>query len=81
MDQAVTAWEPMLIDANGVVPAAARPRTFRGHAVVALRTTVLLFLAALAILVLLSCSARRPGRIRGLRFVAFTQASLPGDTT
>ena len=53
VDPAVTAWESMLTDANGSAPAVSRPSTLRGHAVVVLRTTVLLVLAALAILVLL----------------------------
>lgn len=53
VDPAVTAWESMLTDANGSVPAVSRPSTLRGQAVVVLRTTVLLVLAALAILVLL----------------------------
>ncbi|HUG30279.1 MAG TPA: hypothetical protein VMQ65_07210 [Candidatus Limnocylindria bacterium] len=53
VDQAITAWESMLTDANATVPAAGQPSTLRGHAVVALRTTLLLLLAAVAILVLL----------------------------
>ena len=52
-DQAVSAWESMLIDANGTTPADPRPSGRRDLAVFALRTTVLLILAALAILVLL----------------------------
>ena len=57
VDQAVTAWESMLIDANGTAPAVSHSRALRGHAVVALRTTALLILAALAILVLLPALA------------------------
>jgi hypothetical protein len=53
VDQAMTAWESMLTDANGTAAAAARPTTVRGYAIVAFRTAVLLILAALAILVLL----------------------------
>jgi hypothetical protein len=43
----------MLIDANGITPADPRPSGHRDLAVFAFRTTVLLILAALAILVLL----------------------------
>lgn len=53
VDQAVTAWESMLTDANGITPAVRRPGSRRDLAVVAFRTIVLLILAALAILVLL----------------------------
>jgi hypothetical protein len=53
VDKALTAWESMLIDANGITPAETRPNSRRDLAVFAFRTTVLLFLAALAILVLL----------------------------
>lgn len=53
MDQATAAWESMLTDANGNEPMIATHGTVRGNAVVALRTIVLLILAALAILVLL----------------------------
>lgn len=53
MDQATEAWETMLIDANGAAPAVSRPSTLRGHVVVVVRTTALLILASLAILVLL----------------------------
>jgi hypothetical protein len=53
VDQARTAWESMLIDANGTTPADPRPSGRRDLAVFALRTTVLLTLAMLAILVLL----------------------------
>ena len=52
-DQAVSAWESMLIDANGSTPADPRPSGRRNVAIVALRTIVLLLLAVLAILVLL----------------------------
>ena len=52
-DQAVSAWESMLIDANGSTPAGPRPSGRRDVAIVALRTIVLLLLAVLAILVLL----------------------------
>ena len=57
VDQAVSAWESMLTDANGTAPAASRPSTLLAHAVVALRTIALLILAALAILVLLPALA------------------------
>jgi hypothetical protein len=53
VDQATTAWETMLAEANRTVPADTRLSTLRGPAFVALRMTVLLILAALAILVLL----------------------------
>ena len=53
VDRAVIAWESMLIDANGNTPAETRPSGRRDLAVLAFRTTVLLTLAALAILVLL----------------------------
>jgi hypothetical protein len=52
VDQAVSAWEAMLTDANDAA-AGGRRGTLRGHTVAALRTTVLLILAAVAILVLL----------------------------
>ena len=53
MDRAGIAWESMLIDANDTAPPATRRRVLGRHVIVALRTTVLLILAALAILVLL----------------------------
>ena len=53
VDQAVTAWESMLTDANGTARAVSRRHALRGHGVVALRTTLLLIVASLAILVLL----------------------------
>lgn len=53
LDQAAAAWETMLNDANSVAPVNSRPGTLRSPMVVALRTTVLLILASLAILVLL----------------------------
>lgn len=53
VDRAVTAWDTMLIDANGTTPAVTRPSRRRDLAIVALRTIVLLIVAALAILVLL----------------------------
>jgi hypothetical protein len=65
VDQAATAWESMLTDANVTEPASSRSGPLRGHAVVALRTTVFLLLAALAILVLLPAALA-------------AQASLPG---
>jgi hypothetical protein len=52
VDQAVSAWESMLTDANGITPADPRPSSRRDLAIVALRTIALLVLAALAILVL-----------------------------
>ena len=51
-DQAATAWESMLTDANGAAPADSQPRTLRQHAYVSLRTAGLLIVATLAILVL-----------------------------
>jgi hypothetical protein len=65
VDQAVTAWESMLTDANVAEPAPSRSGPVRGRTVVALRTTVFLILAALAILVLLPAALA-------------AQASLPG---
>jgi hypothetical protein len=65
VDQAFTAWESMLTDANVTDPAPSRSGPLRGHAVGALRTSVLLLLAALAILVLLPAALA-------------AQASLPG---
>ena len=53
VDPSVTAWESMLIDANGNSPSDARPSGRRDLAVFAFRTTVLLLIAMLAILVLL----------------------------
>jgi hypothetical protein len=53
VDKAITAWESMLADANAVPPPPSRWSANRGHALVALRMTALLVLAALAILVLL----------------------------
>lgn len=53
VDRAVTAWETMLTDANGITPAVTRPSSRRDLAIVSLRTIVLLIVAALAILVLL----------------------------
>lgn len=57
LDPAVTAWESMLSDANVAPPAIRRPSALGGHAILALRTTGLLLLAALAILVLLPALA------------------------
>ena len=56
-DQAATAWESMLIDANGTAPAVSGRGTLRAHGVATLRTTVLLVLAAVLILVLLPALA------------------------
>lgn len=53
VDQANTAWESMLTEANGTAPAAGPSSTLWAHAIVALRTTAFLVLAAVAILVLL----------------------------
>lgn len=53
VDQATAAWESMLTEANGDAPAVARSGAVRSPAIVAIRTAVLLVLAALAILVLL----------------------------
>ena len=52
VDQATAAWESMLAIANDDTPATTRT-ALRRPAIVAIRTTVLLILAALAILVLL----------------------------
>ena len=65
VDQAATAWESMLTDANDAAPAVGRRRTLRGHAVVALRTTALLILAALAILVLLPAALAAQATLAG----------------
>jgi len=53
VDQAVTAWESMLAAANDLAPAASRRRRVGRHAAGVVRTSVLLMLASLAILVLL----------------------------
>lgn len=53
VDQAAATWETMLIDAHGTAPEDSRRSTLRSPMVVAVRTTVLLILASLAILVLL----------------------------
>jgi hypothetical protein len=53
VDQAATAWESMLAAANDLAPVASRRRTVGRHAAVVVRTSVLLILASLAILVLL----------------------------
>jgi len=53
VDQAVTAWESMLTDANESPPAVRRRRAVRSGAAITLRTAALVFVAALAILVLL----------------------------
>jgi hypothetical protein len=53
VDQAGIAWEAMLVDANDSPRPATRRRSLGRHVMVALRTTALLILAALAILVLL----------------------------
>jgi hypothetical protein len=57
VDHAVTAWESMLADAYVTGPAVSRRTALRGHAIGAVRITVLLVLAALAILVLLPALA------------------------
>lgn len=53
VDQGTSAWEAMLIDANPTAPAVGLSSTPRNYLVVALRTTGLLVLAAISILVLL----------------------------
>jgi len=53
VDQAVSAWDSMLTDANGTASAVRRRRAVRTGAVVAARTIALLIIATLAILVLL----------------------------
>lgn len=53
VDKSVSAWDSMLIDANVTAPAADRSSTPRSSLAVALRTTGLVILAILAILVLL----------------------------
>lgn len=65
VDQAVTAWESMLTDANGAAPAATPQSASQGNAVVALRTTALLILAALAILVLLPAALAAQAVVAG----------------
>lgn len=57
VDQAITAWDAMLIDANPTATPISRRAALRGQAIGAIRTTVLLVLAALAILVLLPALA------------------------
>lgn len=53
LEQATSAWESMLTDANSDEAAFTHRSGVRGHAIVAFRTIALLILAALAILVLL----------------------------
>jgi hypothetical protein len=65
VDQAFSAWESMLTDANVTEPASSRSGPLRGHAVVALRTTVLVVLAALAILVLLPAALAAQATLAG----------------
>ena len=81
VDQAVTAWESMLTDANDSASAVGRRGTLRGtlrgHAVGALRTTALLVLAALAILVLLPAALAAATRASGRSGVACTLLRTP----
>ena len=65
VDQAISAWESMLADANATEPADRPPTTIRGHAAGALRTAVLLILAAVAILVLLPAALAAQGVLPG----------------
>ena len=53
VDQAASAWDAMLADANQNAPAVSRRRTLGGLAIGALRTIALLVMVALAILVAL----------------------------
>ena len=53
IDQAIGAWEAMELEANEITPATGRRQAGIGLAVAFTRTTVLLVLAALSILVLL----------------------------
>jgi hypothetical protein len=53
MDRAVTAWESTLTAETGSARPASRRSIWSGHLVAVLRTTVLLVIATLAILVLL----------------------------
>jgi len=63
VDQALSAWESMLADANATEPPARPPATMRAHAAGALRTIVFLILAAVAILVLLPAALAAQGVI------------------
>jgi hypothetical protein len=65
VDQALTAWESMLTDANVTEAASSRSGLLRGHAGVVLRTTVRLILAALAILVLLPAALAAQASLAG----------------
>jgi hypothetical protein len=65
VDQALTAWESMLTDANVAEPAPSRSGALRGNAILALRTTVSLILAALAILVLLPAALAAQATLAG----------------
>jgi len=65
VDQAATAWESMLTDANVTEPAPSRSGALRSHAIFALRTTVFLILAALAILVLLPAALAAQATLAG----------------
>ena len=65
VDQAATAWEAMLTDANVTEPAPSRSGALRGTAIFALRTTVFLVLAALAILVLLPAALSAQATLTG----------------
>jgi hypothetical protein len=65
VDQAATAWESMLCDANVTGPPPRRSGPLRGHAVVAMRTTVFVILAALAILVLLPAALTAQASLAG----------------
>jgi hypothetical protein len=65
VDQAATAWEAMLTDANVTEPAPSRAGALRGQALFALRTTAFLILAALAILVLLPAALAAQATLAG----------------
>jgi hypothetical protein len=65
VDQSLTAWEAMLTDANVTEPASRRSGALRGHAIVVLRTSVLLVLAMLAILVLLPAALAAQAPLAG----------------
>ena len=65
VDQAVSAWESMLTDANETAPAVRRRRALRSGAAVALRTAALVIVAALAILVLLPAALTAQAAVGG----------------
>lgn len=65
VDHAVNAWDSMLTNTFGSAAAVSRRQALRGHAIVVLRTTGLLVIAALAILVLLPAALAAQGAHAG----------------